>query len=248
MGPNQNYRDGSLFALFRLKFQLSFVTPYSDLTDNMNILSFDQNCRRCKRLASFLDSVRDEYPKYYARPVAPVGDTDPKLLIVGLAPGMHGANATGRPFTGDFAGILLYKTLFEFGFSNQPNSTHLDDGLALHDCRITNAVKCLPPQNKPLGDEIKMCNSYLEHEVKQLREGTVILALGTVAHSAVLRATGLRAAAYPFAHGREHQLPRNLCLIDSYHYSRYNTQTRRLTEDMFREIFARIRQRLGTGR
>ena len=214
----------------------------------MNILSFDQNCRRCKRLASFLDSVREEYPDYHARPVAPVGDADPKLLIVGLAPGMHGANATGRPFTGDYAGILLYKTLYEFGFSNQSTSTHHGDGLVLHDCRITNAVKCLPPQNKPLGDEIKLCNSYLEYELQQLREGVLILALGTVAHNAVVRATGLRAAAYPFAHGREHRLPRNLCLIDSYHCSRYNTQTRRLTEDMFREIFARIRQRLGTGR
>ena len=149
-----------------------------------------------------------------------------------------------RAFTGDYAGILLYKTLYEFGFSNQSTSTHHGDGLVLHDCRITNAVKCLPPQNKPLGDEIKLCNSYLEYELQQLREGVLILALGTVAHNAVVRATGLRAAAYPFAHGREHRLPRNLCLIDSYHCSRYNTQTRRLTEDMFREIFARIRQRL----
>jgi uracil-DNA glycosylase family 4 len=210
----------------------------------MNILSFDQNCRRCKRLASFLDSVREEYPDYHARPVAPVGDKDPKLLIVGLAPGMHGANATGRPFTGDYAGILLYKTLHEFGFCNQPTSTHQGDGLVLNDCRITNAVKCLPPQNKPLGDEIKTCNRYLESELQQLREGTLILALGTVAHNAVLRATGLRAAAYPFGHGREHTLPQGHWLIDSYHCSRYNTQTRRLTEAMFRAIFASIRQRL----
>jgi len=210
----------------------------------MNILSFDKNCRRCKRLASFLDTVRTEYPAYHARPVAPVGDTDPRLLIVGLAPGMHGANATGRPFTGDYAGILLYKTLFEFGFSNQATSTHRDDGLALTDCRITNAVKCLPPQNKPLGDEIKLCNSYLENELQLLREGALILALGTVAHNAVLRALGLRPSAYTFAHGREHTLPRNLCLFDSYHCSRYNTQTRRLTEEMFRDLFARIRRRL----
>ena len=210
----------------------------------MNILPFDQNCRRCKRLASFLDSVRQEYPDYHARPVAPVGDDDPRLLIVGLAPGMHGANATGRPFTGDYAGILLYKMLHEFGFSNQPVSTHRDDGLVLHDCRITNAVKCLPPQNKPLGDEIKLCNSYLETELQQLREGALILALGTVAHNAVLRALGLRAAAFPFAHGREHELSQERHLIDSYHCSRYNTQTRRLTETMFRDIFERIRQRL----
>jgi len=210
----------------------------------MNILPFDQNCRRCKRLASFLDSVREEYPAYHGLPVAPVGEDDPRLLIVGLAPGMHGANATGRPFTGDYAGILLYKTLYEFGFSNQPVSTHRGDGLVLRDCRITNAVKCLPPQNKPLGDEIKLCNSYLHSELQQLREGALILALGTVAHNAVLRAAGVRAAAYPFAHGAEHELPRGHYLIDSYHCSRYNTQTRRLTEAMFRDIFARIRQRI----
>jgi len=210
----------------------------------MNILPFDQNCRRCKRLASFLDSVHEEYPDYHARPVAPVGDDNPQLLIVGLAPGMHGANATGRPFTGDYAGILLYKTLHEFGFSNQATSSHVGDGLVLRGCRITNAVKCLPPQNKPLGDEIKSCNSYLESELQQLGEGALILALGTVAHNAVLRAKGLRAAAYPFGHGREHELSREQCLIDSYHCSRYNTQTRRLTEVMFRDIFARIRQRL----
>ena len=210
----------------------------------MNILPFDQNCRRCKRLASFLASVREEYPAYHGLPVAPVGEDDPKLLIVGLAPGMHGANATGRPFTGDYAGILLYKTLYEFGFSNQPTSTHQGDGLVLRDCRITNAVKCLPPQNKPLGDEIKSCNSYLESELQQLREGALILALGTVAHNAVLRASGVRAAAYPFGHGAEHDLPRGHYLIDSYHCSRYNTQTRRLTEAMFRTIFARIRRRI----
>ena len=211
----------------------------------MNILTFDQNCRRCKRLASFLDTVREEYPDYHALPVPPVGDNNPKLLIVGLAPGLHGANATGRPFTGDYAGILLYKTLYEFGFCNQPTSTHRGDGLILQGCRITNAVKCLPPQNKPLGDEIRLCNSYLKIELNELQEGSLVLALGTVAHAAVLRALGLRAAAYPFSHGREHELPRNQWLIDSYHCSRYNTQTRRLTESMFRQIFAQIRQRLG---
>jgi uracil-DNA glycosylase family 4 len=206
--------------------------------------TFDQDCRRCQRLASFLDAVREEYPDYHARPVAPVGDIASRLLIVGLAPGMHGANATGRPFTGDYAGILLYKTLHEFGFSNQPLSTHRDDGLTLKDCRITNAVKCLPPQNKPQGDEIRLCNSYLSAELQQLQEGAGILALGTVAHNAVLRALGLRAANYPFAHGREHALSRRQWLVDSYHCSRYNTQTRRLTETMFRQVFVQIRRRL----
>ena len=210
----------------------------------MDTVTFDQNCRRCERLANFLDSVREEFPDYHARPVAPVGDNDPKLLIVGLAPGMHGANATGRPFTGDYAGILLYKTLYDFGFSNQAISSHLDDGLILRGCRITNAVKCLPPQNKPQGDEIRLCNSYLSSELRQLPGGVYILALGTVAHNAVLRALGLRAANFPFAHGREHSLPREQRLVDSYHCSRYNTQTGRLTETMFRQIFAYIRQRL----
>lgn len=210
----------------------------------MNISTFDHNCRRCERLAGFLDKVREKYPSYHGRPVAPTGDSQPRLLIVGLAPGMHGANATGRPFTGDYAGILLYKTLYEFGFSNQPVSTRLDDGLMLRNCRITNAVKCLPPQNKPLGIEIRKCNEYLGAELRQLREGTVILALGTVAHNAVLRALRLRAANYPFAHGRAHPLPREQVLVNSYHCSRYNTQTRRLTEAMFREVFAQIRERL----
>ena len=214
----------------------------------MTIQSFDQNCRRCKRLASFLASVREKYPDYHARPVAPVGADNPSLLIVGLAPGMHGANATGRPFTGDFAGILLYETLYEFGFSNQSTSSHQGDGLVLYDCRITNAVKCLPPQNKPIGEEILTCNSYLKSELQQLREGAQILALGTVAHNAVLRAMDLRVAAHPFSHGREHSLPQNHYLIDSYHCSRYNTQTRRLTVEMFREIFKHIRRRLDQDR
>ena len=205
---------------------------------------FDSSCRRCSRLSEFLVAVKADNPGYYCKPVPPFGDPDARLIIVGLAPGMHGANATGRPFTGDYAGILLYQTLYEYGFSNQPTSTSRGDGLVLRECRITNAVKCLPPQNKPLGDEIKLCNSYLEIELKQLREESLILALGTVAHNAVIRAMGLKPTAYPFAHGRAHRLPRGHGLIDSYHCSRYNTQTRRLTEDMFRKIFADIRRRL----
>jgi uracil-DNA glycosylase family 4 len=210
----------------------------------MDSSAFDQGCRRCKRLARFLDTVREEYPGYHARPVAAVGDNAPRLLIVGLAPGMHGANATGRPFTGDYAGILLYKTLYEFGFSNQPLSTHREDGLILKDCRITNAVKCLPPQNKPQGDEIRMCNSYLSAELHELHAGAIILALGMIAHNAVLRALGLRTTNYPFIHGREYPLSQEQWLVDSYHCSRYNTQTRRLTEDMFRRVFVQIRRRL----
>ncbi len=205
---------------------------------------FDPHCQRCPRLAAHLAEVRRNFPAYHGRPVAPFGDTDPDLLIVGLAPGLHGANATGRPFTGDFAGILLYKTLYEYGFSNRDSAVSRDDGLRLRHCRITNAVKCLPPQNKPTGREIATCNAYLAGEIAALRDGAVILALGTIAHQAVLRALGLKQKDHPFGHGAEHALPQRRWLIDSYHCSRYNTQTGRLTEAMFREVFATIRARL----
>ena len=206
---------------------------------------FDSDCRNCPRLASYLDEVKSAYPDYHARPVPPFGDPAAKLLIVGLAPGLHGANATGRPFTGDFAGILLYETLHTFGFSNQPVSTALDDGLRLRNCRITNAVKCLPPQNKPTTAEVKTCNGYLKAELMSLPRDGVVLALGAIAHGAVLRALALRAAQYPFQHGRAHALPDGLRLLDSYHCSRYNTQTRRLTEAMFHQVFELARQFVG---
>ncbi|WP_455197418.1 uracil-DNA glycosylase [Kaarinaea lacus] len=201
---------------------------------------FDVNCRRCERLASFLDEVAAEYPDYHARPVAPFGAKKPKLLIVGLAPGMHGANASGRPFTGDYAGILLYETLYKFGFSNQPESHALDDGLQLKNCRITNAVKCLPPQNKPTGDEIKICNEFLKNELQAMSSGSVILALGSIAHGAVLRAFQLKAKDFQFKHNQAHAITDKLTLIDSYHCSRYNTQTKRLTTPMFHAVFERI--------
>lgn len=200
---------------------------------------FDSGCRRCPRLASLLDGVRAQYPDYHAAPVAPFGAADPALLIVGLAPGMHGANATGRPFTGDYAGVMLYETLYKYGFSTAPESRSIDDGLELINCRITNAVKCLPPQNKPETAEIKECNSFLAEELKTLKCGSVVLALGTIAHNAVLRAYGLKPAAYRFGHREEHELPAGLRMIDSYHCSRYNTQTKRLTETMFHDVFVR---------
>ena len=207
--------------------------------------AFDADCRRCERLAGFLDTVRDEYPAYYARPVPPFGDDDARLLIVGLAPGMHGANASGRPFTGDYAGILLYRTLYDFGFASRPESVARDDGLLLRSCRITNAVKCLPPQNKPLPREIQCCNDFLKVELSALYAGTVILALGRIAHDAVLRAQGKRGKDHVFGHAAEHNLGNGLTLLDSYHCSRYNTQTRRLTEAMFRAVVARARALLG---
>lgn len=201
---------------------------------------FDIDCRRCPRLAGFLDAVKADYPGYHARPVAPFGDRGARLLVVGLAPGMHGANATGRPFTGDHAGILLYQVLHTHGFASAPASRAADDGLRLIDCRITNAVKCLPPQNKPVGAEVNACNDFLAAELTDLADGAVVLALGGVAHKAVIRALGLRQADFPFGHAAEHRAGR-LQLIDSYHCSRYNTQTGRLTDEMFDRVFARAR-------
>lgn len=165
-------------------------------------------------------------------------------MIVGLAPGLHGANATGRPFTGDHAGIMLYDTLHRFGFASQPVSTHAGDGLTLYDCRITNAVKCLPPQNKPVGREISECNRYLAEEIRRLPRPGVILALGGIAHRAVLRACGLRQNALPFGHRVAGALQPGVTLLSSYHCSRYNTQTRRLTGEMFDAVLDEARAHL----
>lgn len=206
------------------------------------------DCKQCTRLSNFLQSVKSKYPAYHARPVAAFGEATAKLLIVGLAPGMHGANRTGRPFTGDYAGILLYKTLHQFGFATAPESVSTSDDLRLIDCRITNAVKCLPPENKPIPQEIKQCNRYLSVELRQFTHngGLAVLALGTVAHQAVLMGLQLKAKDYPFAHGAMHSLildnqtGQKLRLYDSYHCSRYNTQTKRLTVEMFEQVFSRI--------
>lgn len=213
-------------------------------TSDRPAISFSIDCRRCPRLAAYLDEVRRKYPGYYAHPVPSFGDPRARLLIVGLAPGLHGANASGRAFTGDHAGILLYETLHAFGFASQPLSRAVDDGMVLRDCRITNAVRCVPPQNKPLTSEVHACNDYLREELALLPPAGIILALGTVAHGAILRALGLKLSAARFAHGSQHQLPGGLQLFDSYHCSRYNTQTRRLTPAMFREVFGAIRGRL----
>lgn len=203
-------------------------------------VAFNIDCTECKRLAQFLTDVRVRYPSYHARPVAPFGVAQPEVLIVGLAPGLHGANATGRPFTGDYAGVLLYQTLFDFGLATQPIGNRPDDGLKLRRARITNAVKCVPPENKPTPAEIKQCNHYLRCELNGLREGVVVLALGSIAHGAVLRAYGLKPSAAKFAHGAVHALPGERHLVDSYHCSRYNTQTKRLTPDMFADVFRRV--------
>ncbi len=205
---------------------------------------FDSRCQRCPRLAQFLFDVKQDHPDYYCKPVPPFGDDKARLLIVGLAPGKHGANATGRPFTGDYAGVLLYQTLYDFGFSSAPESRHAKDGLKLMDCRITNAVKCLPPENKPTTEEVRSCNPFLSEEITMMPEGGVLLALGSIAHNAVLRAEGEKLSQYKFGHGALHELPSGQRLLDSYHCSRYNTQTRRLTEEMFRDVFHRARSLL----
>ncbi len=207
--------------------------------------SFDINCRQCERLAAFLDDVIIEHPDYYCKPVPAFGAKRAQLLVVGLAPGMHGANKTGRPFTGDYSGILLYETLHAFGFASKPESVSENDGLKLKNCRITNAVKCLPPQNKPTGAEINQCNAFLAYELKAVPKNSVLIALGSIAHNAILKALGLKLSAYKFAHNVEHVLTDKITLVDSYHCSRYNTQTKRLTEDMFQDVFAKAKILIG---
>jgi uracil-DNA glycosylase len=202
---------------------------------------YDRECTACPRLAKFLDESRRRYPDHLCLPVAPFGDKKPWLLIAGLAPGMHGANRTGRPFTGDFAGVLLYETLYGLGLSNQPNGKSPDDGLKLKGVRITNAVKCVPPENKPEPAEIRRCNTYIAAEIAALPSVKVILALGRIAHDAVLMALGQKRSAFSFGHGAEHVVA-GRHLIDSYHCSRYNTQTRRLTPEMFRAVMSRAVQ------
>ena len=203
--------------------------------------TYDPDCRRCPRLAAYLDDLRSSHSTYWNAPVPAFGDPDARLLIVGLAPGMHGANASGRPFTGDYAGILLYQTLFDLGLSNAPQSVSTDDDLQLLGCRITNAVKCLPPQNKPTTMEVRSCNSFLAAELDLMPPGAVLLALGGIAHRAILRSLGRRLNEFDFGHGRVHELPNSSTLVDSYHCSRYNTQTRRLTPEMFRDAVSRAR-------
>ena len=204
---------------------------------------FDKSCRACPRLAGFLDDVQDRYPDYYCRPVPPFGAPDARFLIVGLAPGMHGANRTGRPFTGDHAGILLYQMLHKYGFGSRAHSESAGDDLELIDCRITNAVKCLPPDNKPVGAEINTCNEFLANELRLLRKDSVVMALGGIAHRAIIKAMGLRQADYKFGHAALHGLG-DFQVLDSYHCSRYNTNTGRLTEAMFDAIFAQARELL----
>jgi len=202
------------------------------------------DCPLCPRLVDFRRENRAKFPDWYNAPVPAFGAIGARLLVVGLAPGLRGANRTGRPFTGDYAGDLLYPTLLDHGFAEGAYGAAADDGLRLVDCRITNAVRCVPPENKPVGREIGACRSYLEDEIAAMPDLKVIVALGTTAHDSVVRTLGLRRAALPFGHGRFHDLPDSQVLADSYHCSRYNTNTGRLTPAMFDAVFAEIRRRL----
>jgi len=201
-------------------------------------------CKLCPRLVSYRQEINTKNPNWFNGAVPSFGPSDATLLIVGLAPGVNGANRTSRPFTGDFAGDLLYKTLAKFGFSNGTYDRRADDGLELINCRITNAVRCVPPKNKPLGSEIKKCRQFLAGELFRDTKPQALLALGRVAHDSLLSTLELRKSRFPFSHCARHDLGKNLILYDSYHCSRYNTNTGRLTQEMFNAVFAMIRMDL----
>ncbi len=202
------------------------------------------DCPLCPRLQEFRQANRAANPGWHNAPVPSFGAIDAKLLIVGLAPGLKGANLSGRPFTGDYAGDLLYGSLLTFGFAEGEYTARADDGLTLVDCRITNAVRCVPPKNRPTGPEVTQCRGFLADEIRALGNLRIILALGTLAHGAVLAALGEKKSAHKFGHRHFHDLAGGLVLADSYHCSRYNTNTGKLTREMFHAVFEDIRSRL----
>jgi uracil-DNA glycosylase len=225
----------------------------------------DHNCPLCPRLADFREKNRVKFPDKFNAPVPPFGPENAELVIVGLAPGLKGANFTGRPFTGDYAGVLLYSTLLKFRFAEGTYGAHAGDGLQLKNCRITNAVRCVPPENKPVPQEETTCRKFLQSEFGALKNAKVILSLGLISHNAVLKTFNEKISRHKFAHGAIHHLPSSrrkpgssdllaqdpgfrrddgIILVDSYHCSRYNTQTKRLTEDMFHDIFRTIKSLL----
>src|ERR1700688_109867 len=199
-----------------------------------------RNCPRCPRLAAFRNEWRADEPTWFNAPVPSFGARDARLLILGLAPGLQGANRTGRPFTGDYAGVLLYETLGLYGFSRGQFDARADDGLELVDCRITNAVRCVPPENKPSTTEIATCRDYLKVTIAEMKNLKALVALGHVAHNSVVTAFGAKKSATPFKHGGKNMLG-NLALFSSYHCSRYNTNTGVLTPAMFRAVFVKVR-------
>lgn len=206
----------------------------------------DPDCSLCPRLSAFRSENRSRFPDWHNAPVPSFGDLNATALIVGLAPGLRGANRTGRPFTGDYAGDLLYQTLLKFGLAEGTYRADPADGLILRDCRITNAVRCVPPENRPRTSETRECSLFLSREMKAMRHLRAIVVLGTVAHKATLSALGFSPSRFAFTHGACHELPRGLVLLDSFHCSRLNTNTGRLTADMFEDVFARLREKMAT--
>ncbi len=205
------------------------------------------DCPLCPRLVAFREDNQAAHPDFHNGPVPSFGGADARLLIVGLAPGLKGANRTARPFTGDYAGDLLYPTLKKFGLAHGTYDARPDDGVRLDDCRITNAVRCVPPQNKPVGAEVKACRPFLVAELDSMRRLEVVLALGGLAHNATLATLGYRQSAFKFGHGAQHEITvgeRPVLLMNSYHCSRYNTNTGRLTTEMFEDVFTAIRAHL----
>ena len=203
-----------------------------------------RDCPRCPRLVAFRSQWRAKEPSWFNAPVPSFGPLDARLLIVGLAPGLQGANRTGRPFTGDYAGVLLYDTLKQYKFARGDYGAHPGDGLELIDCRITNAVRCVPPENKPTPAEIKTCRDYLTPTIAEMKNLRAIVALGRIAHDAVVTVMGAKKSAAPFSHGGTLKLD-SMTLFSSYHCSRYNTNTGVLTPEMFREVFADVRTFFG---
>ena len=203
----------------------------------------NKNCSKCRRLYNFRKKNQSNKPDWFNAPVPTFGELSSSLLIVGLAPGLQGANKTGRPFTGDYAGDLLYKTINKFNFSKGKYAGTIDDSLKLKDCTITNAVRCVPPQNKPISEEINNCNNFLKKTIEIHKNLKVIIALGLIAHKSIISALNLKQKLYKFKHGNKHKID-NLILIDSYHCSRYNTNTGRLNQEMFEKIFFEAKKEL----
>ena len=206
----------------------------------MNLAVPDKDCSLCPRLKGFIDDNRIKFPDKFNAPVPSFGSIDARLLVVGLAPGLKGANFTGRPFTGDYAGDLLYPTLVKFGFAKGVFAGHPDDGMELLDARITNAVRCVPPENKPTGEEINTCRPFLVDEIAAMKNLKVILCLGLISHNSVLKTLGEKLSAHKFSHAAQHDIG-NIIVMDSYHCSRYNTNTGRLTTEMFEDVFSQIK-------
>lgn len=216
------------------------------MTDAALVPAPTADCALCPRLAEYRAQNRAENPDWFNAPVPSFGPPEARLLIVGMAPGVRGANRTGRPFTGDYAGVLLYETLLKYGFATAPQGyqARADDGLTLVDCRIANAVRCVPPANLPVPQEVATCNRFLVSELASMPRLQIVLSLGVLSHAAVLRASGLTLSRFRFRHGASYELPDGLRLVDSYHVSRYNTSTKRLTTAMFEDVVASIRERL----